>query len=161
MKYRVIGEHGATFAAGQELQLSKAQIRAREHRLEKTGSAGRSRAIGPVTFKCGETLTLKDDFDKLPASLKTVLLPETKARKLDGPVGPVGDGDSEDADVDEEDEDTGDGDADGEDTDVDEEDEDTGDGDADGEDTDVDEDTANSDPEDDRHTTMRLATGEP
>ena len=81
MKYRVVGPV-ASFAAGQELNLSKGQIEARAHRLEAVDKRGKVRATGPIQFKKGETITLATKFEKLAGSLKAVLLPESEAKKL-------------------------------------------------------------------------------
>lgn len=83
-KYRVIGAV-AKFAAGQILFLNKEQVSARLHRLEVV-KGGKVIATGPVEFKRGESIGLEDKADRLPASLRALLLTEAEAKKLDRQV---------------------------------------------------------------------------
>lgn len=81
MKYIVVGDV-VRFGVGQALKLSAAQIDVRRHVLEVTdGDKGEVTASGPVEFKRGEEIGLKDKFEDLPRSLSDVLEPAVKAKK--------------------------------------------------------------------------------
>ncbi|KQY71346.1 hypothetical protein ASD52_06605 [Ensifer sp. Root142] len=82
MKFVVVGDV-VRFAAGQALKLSAAQIDARRHALEIADSEkGEVIVAGPVEFKRGEEIGLKEKLEELPRSLSDVLEAVTgKARK--------------------------------------------------------------------------------
>ncbi|ATE84722.1 hypothetical protein B9J07_25570 [Sinorhizobium sp. LM21] len=81
MKYIVVGDV-VRFGVGQAIKLSAAQIDVRRHVLEVTdGDKGEVTASGPVEFKRGEEIGLKDKFEDLPRSLSDVLEPAAKAKK--------------------------------------------------------------------------------
>ncbi len=82
MKFIVVGDV-VRFAAGQALKLSAAQIDARRHALEiADGEKGEVIVSGPVEFKRGEEIGLKEKLEELPRSLSDVLEAATgKAKK--------------------------------------------------------------------------------
>ncbi|KQW62865.1 MULTISPECIES: hypothetical protein [unclassified Ensifer] len=82
MKFVVVGDV-VRFAAGQALKLSAAQIDARRHALEIADSEkGEVIVAGPVEFKRGEEIGLKEKLEELPRSLSDVLEAATgKARR--------------------------------------------------------------------------------